>query len=377
MVLCSRRPARQLATAVATTLLAATLVLGPASAQANTNHDAPRRIAELHVPGSPLASFDISIVDGDIYALADRSNHGVDLFNTDNDSFVGRPGGFAGLPATGGFAGAGPNGLVAVGPGQIWAGDGDSTVKIIDIRSRKVIDTISTGGSHRVDELAYDAQDHLVVAANNADKPPFLSFISTTGDHKVTGRLVLAQASDGLEQPVWDPASDLIYVPVPELDGHVAQGGVAVIDPRTRKLLRTFAVTKCLPAGLAIGPNQQLLVGCSDDAIAAGFPAKSMIMDLPSGKIVRIFHQVGGSDEVWFDKAQEAYYLAAVANPGGPVLAVIDARTDRWLANVPTGPRAHSVAADGVTGQVFVPIAATKSDDQCDAGCIAVFGHQQ
>lgn len=353
------------------------LPLGSASAQDKTNHEGWRRVAGLHVPGSPLTSFDISVVDGGIYALADRSNHGVDLFNAQDDSFLGRAVGFAGLPATGGSAGAGPNGLVAVGPLQIWAGDGDSTVKIVDIGSHKVVDTISTGGSHRVDELAYDPHDHLVIAANNADKPPFLTFISTTtGDHKVAGRLVLPQATDGLEQPVSDPASDLVYVPIPELDGHAAQGGVAVIDPRTRKVLRTIPVTKCLPAGLAIGPNQQLLVGCSDDAVADGFPAKSLILDLPSGKIVRTFHQVGGSDEVWFDNAQDVYYLAAVANPGGPVLGVIDARTDRWIANVPTGPHAHSVAADGATGQVFVPVTATKSDAQCDAGCIAVFAYR-
>jgi DNA-binding beta-propeller fold protein YncE len=371
----SRRPSGQLAAAVASALLAAALSLGPASAESRTNHFAPQRLAELHVPGSPLASFDISVVDGDIYALADRSNHGVDLFNAEDDSFLGRAGGFAGSPATGGFAGAGPNGLVAVGPRQIWAGDGDSTVKIIDTGSQKVIETIRTGGSHRVDELAYDPQDHLVVTANNADEPPFLTFIATTtGDHKLTGRLVLPQASDGLEQPVWDPASDLVYVSVPELNGRAAQGGVAVIDPRTRELLRIIPVTKCIPAGLAIGPNQQLLVACSDDAVAAGFPAKSMILDLPSGKIVRIFHQIGGSDEVWFDKAQGEYYLAAVANPGGPVLGVINARTDRWVANLPTGPHAHSVAAYGATGQVFVPITPTKSDAQCVSGCIAVFG---
>jgi DNA-binding beta-propeller fold protein YncE len=362
----------RLATAVSTALLAA---LGPATAQTRIDQEAPRHAAELHVPGNPLTSFDISAVDGDVYVLADRSNHGVDLFNATDGSFLGRASGFSGLPA-GGSDDAGPNGLVAVGPQQIWAGNGDSTVKIIDIGSHRVIDTIATGGSHRADELAYDPHGQLVIAANNADNPPFLTFISTVGDHRVVGRLVLPQATDGLEQPVWSPSSDLLYVAVPELNGQATQGGLAVIDPQTRKLLRMIPVTKCMPAGLALGPNQHLLVGCSDDAVAAGFPAKSIILDLPSGKIVHTFHQVGGSDEVWFDKAQDMYYLAAVANPGGPVLGVIDARTDRWVANVPTGPRAHSVAADGATGQVFVPIAAGKNDAQCDAGCIAVFGHQ-
>ncbi|HEX4137479.1 MAG TPA: hypothetical protein VHY84_22915, partial [Bryobacteraceae bacterium] len=79
------------------------------------------------------------------------------------------------------------------------------------------------------------------------------------------------------------------------------------------------------------------------------------------------------SDEVWFDKQQDRYYLAAVANPGGPVLGIVDARNDRWLANLPTGPHAHSVAADPVNGRVFVPIAATDAESGCRNGCIAVF----
>jgi hypothetical protein len=101
-----------------------------------------------------------------------------------------------------------------------------------------------------------------------------------------------------------------------------------------------------------------------------------MTVDLPSSKIIRTFHQVGRLDEVWFDRAQDVHYPAAVGNPCGPVLGVIDARADRWVANVPTGPHAHSVAADLDTGQVFVPITATKRDAQCDAGCIAVFSYQ-
>lgn len=355
-------------------LLAAALPVGSATAQPQEHYAPVRHLGDLQIPGNSLRSFDISIVDGNIYALSDRSNQGVDLFSALDGRFLGRAGGFTGLPSTGG-ADAGPNGLTAVGPNEIWAGDGNSTVKIINITSHKVVGTISTGGAHRVDELAYDSRDHIVIAANNADTPPFLTFISTkTGDRKVAGRLVFPQASDGLEQPVWDAASGILYVPVPELDGNVARGGIAVIDPVTRKLLRAIPVADCVPAGLALGPHQQLLVGCSDDAVAAGFPAKSLIMDLPSGKIVRTFHQVGGSDEVWFDKAQGVYYLAAVANPGGPVLGVIDAGTDRWVGNVPTGPHAHSVAAGGAKGHVFVPISASMSGARCDAGCVAVFG---
>ena len=40
--------------------------------------------------------------------------------------------------------------------------------------------TISTGGTKRADELAFDGVHHLILIANDQDTPPFVSFISTT-----------------------------------------------------------------------------------------------------------------------------------------------------------------------------------------------------
>lgn len=349
------------------------LLLLPRPAAARP-HPAPlRRIGTLTVPGRPLASFDIGFVNASgIYALSDRSNAALDLFDAASGRFLGRAAGFAGYSKAAGSDEAGPNGVVAVGTEEFWAGDGNSSVKVVDLRTRKVIASISTGGKKRADELTYDPRDHLVIAVNNADDPPFVSFISTR-TRKVVGRLELKRASDGAEQPLWNPASGLVYLSIPALDGIKARGAVAVIDPRTYRLLRLMPVEKCMPAGLALGPHDDLLLGCSDDAVAAGFPARSFVMSAASGRIVASLPQVGGSDEVWSDPRAGRYYLAAAANTGGPVLGVVDSRTNRWIGNLPTGPHAHSVAADAATGKVFVPIAAGAAAD-CARGCIAVFG---
>jgi DNA-binding beta-propeller fold protein YncE len=330
------------------------------------------RVGTLQVPGQPLASFDIGFVNaGGIYALSDRSNAALDFFDAATGRFLGRVAGFKGYEKAAGFDEAGPNGVVAVGKDQFWAGDGDSTVKAVDLRTRKVIATISTGGKKRADEITYDPRDHLIIAVNNADDPPFVSFISTR-TRKLLGRLELKRASDGAEQPVWNPASGLVYLSIPSLDGVKAQGAVAVIDPRTRRLIKFMPVQRCMPAGLALGPHDSLLLGCSDDAVAAGFPARSFVMSAATGRILARLPQVGGSDEVWSDPKAGRYYLAAVANTGGPVLGVVDSRTNRWIGNLPTGPHAHSVAADSATGRVFVPIAAGSAPG-CARGCIAVF----
>jgi DNA-binding beta-propeller fold protein YncE len=351
---------------------AAALLLGCGAAEAA----GVQRVDTLRVPGEPLGSFDIGVVnDAGIYVLTDRSNKALDLIDAASGKFLGRVAGFTGFNKAAGSGAAGPDGVIAVGSDQLWAGDGDSTVKIVDLKSKSITDTISTGGKKRVDEMAYDPRDHLVAVVNNADKPPFITFISTE-THKVLGKVVLDHASDGAEQPAWDPVTGKLYLAIPVLDGVEANGAVAVFDPHTLKLEKMLPVSKCMPAGLAVGPQGHLLLGCSDDAVDSGFPAQSLVMDAHTGSIVATIDKVGGSDEVWYDGKSGNYYLAAAKNPGGPVLGVIDATTNRWVANLPSGPRAHSVAADPKTGKVFVPIEAHKDSADCAAGCIAVYAPQ-
>lgn len=342
-------------------LVATVCLLIGISAQATT----PQPEKTLAVPGAPLASFDIGYASHGLYALADRSNASVDLFDTHTLRFEGRLTGFTGEKAT---DMAGPNGIVIVGK-QIWAGDGNSDIKVIDIASKKTLATVSTGGSKRVDELAYDPQEQVIAAANNADDPPFVTLISARAPYDVRAKLLLPQATDGIEQPVWEPATRKLLLAVPVLDGHKDDGGIAVIDPRSAKLERMIHVARCMPAGLAAGPDGQILVGCSNDAVEAGFPAKSLLIDSRTGTVTASLDQVGGSDEVWYDASSGRYGLAAVANPGGPVMGFVDAHSKRWLGNIPTGKAAHSIAADD--HKFFAPVAA--GDTTCPSGCVRVF----
>jgi DNA-binding beta-propeller fold protein YncE len=356
---------------------AALLLLGAPAGATGTSPDSIQRVDTIRVPGEPLASFDIGVVNGaGVYAFTDRSNKSLDMFDAASGKFLGRTTGFTGYSKAAGSGASGPDGVVAVGEEQFWAGDGDSTVKIVDIKSQSITDTISTGGKKRVDEMTYDVADELVAVVNNADKPPFVTFISTK-THKVLGKLVLDHASDGAEQPAWDRTTGKIYLAIPVIDGVDANGAVAVIDPHSFKLEKLLPVSKCMPAGLAVGPHGHLLIGCSDDAVDSGFPAKSLVMDARDGKIVATITQVGGSDEVWYDEKSDHYYLAAAKNPGGPVLGIVDARTDRWIANLPSGPRGHSVAADPKSGRIYVPIEARKDSADCASGCIAVYGSKR
>lgn len=342
---------------------AATLAYGSAATAATS--PPLQRVGTLAIPGKPLQKFDIGVVnDEGIYAFADKSNHSLDLFNAATGQFLGRATGF----------GDGPKGVVAVGKNEFWAGEGASgTVKVVDAHSRKIVASILTERGKDTDELTYDPRDHVVAAVAKHDGPPILFFISTV-THRVVGRVEITHATDGAEQPVWMPSSGFIYLSIPVLDHVESHGSIAVINPRTYVLAKMIPLKNCVPAGLALGPNDDLLVGCSDDAVAAGFRAQSLVVNARSNRIVAHLPQVGGSDEVYSDPAAGRYYLAAVANPGGPVLGVVDARTRTWIANIPTGPDAHSVAADASTGRVFVPIAASRGPGACPRGCVAVYG---
>jgi DNA-binding beta-propeller fold protein YncE len=341
-----------------------------------------RRISTITLPGKPLASFDISWVDQETetYLFADRSNAGVDIIDARTSTFRTRVTGFAG-PSTSNDT-AGPNGVLAIHGDdsfEAWAGDGDSTVKVIDLNATppRIVDTISTGGTARADEMAFDPRDRLLLVANDADSPPFITFISTVSHELVGPPIKFPRATNGLEQSVWDPATRLFYLSVPELDGNPATGEIAVIDPRKHAVVDHFPVSECEPAGLVLGPHQNLLVGCSQDAIAAGFPAKTLVLHAPDGRLVATITETGGSDEVWFNRGDGRYYLAA-RGLKPPALGVIDARTNRFIENVrPTSSNAHSVAADSENNHIFVPLRAnTKTDSSnqvCPSGCIAVF----
>ena len=225
------------------------------------------------VPGTGLGTFDISFVDPktELYVLADRTNAAVDFFDASDNTFIGRVGGFAGVVCSSATAAnnalSGPDGVVIVG-GQVWAGDGDSTLKVIDIVTFKITDTVTVTDptepsvKKRVDEMAWDASDHILAAANNANVPPFVTLINTD-THQILGQIVFDgkgttpdATQTGIEQPQWSPQTGLFYVSVPQIDPtNAAQGGVSVIDPHSMTVITTYPVTNCSPAGLALGPK--------------------------------------------------------------------------------------------------------------------------
>jgi hypothetical protein len=398
-----------------------------AHAQGSVGDEPLGLIKTIDVGGKGLGAFDISFVDPkiELYILADRTNASVDLFDSHDATFIGRVGSVcpAGNPAphfcfqgvvlkadgTANNALSGPDGDVIVDHKEIWAGDGDSRIKVIDLATDHFVTTISTGGQFRVDEMAYDSRDHLLAAANNADTPPFVT-VFDTNQKTIVAKLVFqtgsptadVDAQNGIEQPQWSPATGLFYVSVPQVGSDASVGGVSVIDPSTEKVVGTFLVKNCSPAGLALGPNHEALLGCNT---AFGKPAttQSLIIDITSTDFTNVDGAVvarvpiGGSDEVWYDPGTNHYFLAADNNTDAqgnhrPILGSIDATTHQVDPSPASSTGSHSVAADRNSHLVFLPAplqpaTATTPDlgNPCNSnsGCIAVyrarpemFGHE-
>src|SRR5712671_5461349 len=226
---------------VATALLgAAALVPSSAALAACVGPGAPdntqtKCVTAIHVPGNPLTSFDISFVNPHRaeYYLADRSNAGITIIDTQHLKFKRTIGGFKGilLNKTGTAVDnnhSGPDGVVAHGR-WLYAGDGDSTLKVIDLEApaaSALKQTISTGGTTRVDEMALTENGKLLLAANNAEDPPFATLFAANGDDstshvtkitKITVDPAIMPAGFGLsiEQPAWEPKTRRFYTSIP------------------------------------------------------------------------------------------------------------------------------------------------------------------
>jgi len=412
---------------------------------------AVRLLEVIPVPVNPtnasggLYSFDISWVDQhtQTYYLADRSNTGVDIVDAANGTFRTR---INATPSFAGFTGAtntsGPNGVTTGGHCLFVTDTSTSPTsgRVVSFNTSSFpptqVSSVSTGGIHRADELAFASGPSLLLVINNEEAPsPFGTFIKVNQTTcaltppTLADRLTLdaahvpGGATNGAEQPVWDPTTQRFYLSIPQIGPTVSHGGVVKIKPGdTGPVQAVFPIEYCGPAGLTVGPKGDLFVGCNTVFDTAGnvwdpngtvtAAPQGVIIDANTGAIDAHVYGVGAGDEVWFNSGDGNYYVTGSGSPFRPIdtggasdakgatpLGVVDASDGKILQLVttynvpakttpPTHPAgtAHSVAANAENNLIFVPLAANNAFsafavpgggpvDDCHTGCIAVFGH--
>ena len=346
-------------------ILSALAAASPAvSAQAA---DQFHQIGAMTLPGKTLAGFDVGWVDQESqrYYLADRDNGQLDIFDARTDKYIGAAPGFVGPKFVKGkesLALSGPSGVLVFG-NTAWVADGDSTAKEVDLKTLKIVATVSTGGKKRFDEIAYDPKDHVLLGINPEDDPPFATLISTT-QHKAIAKLPFKNATDGLEQAAYNPGDGLFYLPVPEYDHDPKKNGLVIIAP-DGKIVKSVEIANCHPHGTVFGPKQNLLIGCSADG-KEGMPPILLVMDVTNDKIVATVEGAGGADEVAYDKKRNEYFASSTSLNG---VFVIDAATNKLVQKIDAHGHSHSVAVNEANGRVFIP--EINSGGGC--GCVRVF----
>jgi hypothetical protein len=285
--------------------------------------------AIIQVPGNKLNSFDISWADsfragavgGGRYFLADRSNAGIDIINSQAASFLRRLTGFAGIvltnPTTINNNKSGPNGVVSHNA-WLYAGDGNSTLKVFNLDAGTATPnfTVSTVAPSvtsltRLDEMDITPDGLTLLAANNAEDPPFATQFLAEGDATLAAAVApvpkIQWSVDAtimppgfglsLEQPRWVPAIQRFVVGIPIINSNSAtlgpgqspvpcnynqnpalypcDGAVVVIDP-------TNTASVALPPGLDAPPPGTLQV-----ALTVYNPAtKTGVIPLSGGNLV-------------------------------------------------------------------------------------------
>jgi hypothetical protein len=305
----------------------------------------------------------------------------------------------------------------------LFVTDGGSRVVNIDIRTCQSDlqscqiasggDVVVAASPNRADELAYAPELGILLVINNADTPPFGTFISVdtmSGALTVGKKITFDDATNGAEQPVWNPADGRFYLSIPAISGTSSTGAVYRIDPNTATFETAATIDQCGPAGLTLGPNQDLLVGCNtvydlngnvwDPTKDITANPREVIIDAQTGTIEATVFGVGAGDEVWFNRGDGHYYVTGSGSPlrptlaaaaqGASVLGVIDAISNTLEQLVPTfnvpavgtgnsstehpAGTAHSVAVNASNSLVFVPLGANNVFPDCLTGCIAVYG---
>jgi hypothetical protein len=379
-------------------------------------------VQAVAIAGNKLLSYDISFfsTERNEYYLADRSNSGIDIIGrnhlTHKWEWKRTLGGFVGVKLNGAGTAinnniSGPDGVTSHGR-WLYAGDGDSTLKVFDLdaptaHAMKASILTFPGATTRLDEMALTSDGRLLIAANNAEDPPFATLFAANGDdeHNHVKKLVHITVDPAimptgfglsLEQPAWDPKTRRFYTSIPIIAENPpgcnygqpspphptvpCDGGVLVTNPFNlsgpnvvqgpydpHSNTGVVALHACGPNGSTVGPHDNMLFGCTpannpNDVI-------QLVRNATTGKQTPIAN-ITGSDEVWFNKGDDRYYTASNRNcktflppghtcPGAgdqaAVLGVINGETNKLIETVPQSSGSHSVAADSEHNFIFVP----------------------
>jgi len=327
-----------------------------------------KQVATIAIPGEPINAFGAVAIDqtSGLGYLADKDNKGVVVFDTKTDKYVARITGFVGLTKDGDASG--PNGLLVLdGRAELWVSDGDSTIKVVDLKTGKITATIATGGKLRANGMAFDSKNRVVIVANSNDEPTFLSLISTEPGYKILAKIPVEQSAENLERSAYHAPSGMLYTAIPVLRTDRSKGLLAQTDASTGKLVKLHELDRCHPHSLQIVSPSTIFLGCSSAHGPARKPGGDMaVFDIPSGTIANYGADMGGNGGSALNSGIGQYYHATT----NAALKVVDVKTAKLVQDIRTSRGARSVGVSFANNRLYL---ATSAKEGPCRGCIVVY----
>ena len=254
---------------------------------------------------------------------------------------------------------------------------GNNTLEVIDLKAGKVIHSIK--GLHEPQGIAFIPEADAVYVANGgdgncqafaADSLAPLRSVKFSGDadnlrYDAATKLLYAGYGDGaigiFEALTGKIAGDIKLPAHPEAFALEQSGGrifvnipkakqVAVIDRQKRVVVAQWPVTQAAanyPMALDEA-HHRLFIGCRQ-------PARVLVLDTDSGKVVTQVECAGDTDDVFYDAKNKRVYVS-----GGEgfisAFAQLDADKYQPIAKIPTAPGARTSLFVPALGRLYLAV---------------------
>jgi DNA-binding beta-propeller fold protein YncE len=197
---------------------------------------------------------------------------------------------------------------------------GDGKLRIYDEKSLTVRETFEFGGD--ADNVRYDQQTgDIWVGYGNGG----IGIVNSTGQN--VGSVALGTHPESFQ---FEQNGDRVYVNVPK------QFGITVVNRKKRAVTAKWALGGLFANySMALDDaNKRLFVGCR-------FPARLVVLDTISGRIVTSLPTVGDTDDVFYDPGRRLVYV--IGGEGAvEVLGQHDPDHYERVGRIPTAPGART-----------------------------------
>jgi DNA-binding beta-propeller fold protein YncE len=214
------------------------------------------------------------------------------------------------------------------------ASDKDGTVKVFDGTSFQLVKTVEYGDD--ADNLRYDSARERVYVGYGSGA---LGEMDTDGQKIAETKLDAHPESFQLEK-----GSSHIYVNLP------GSRKVAVVDREAHSVVTSWGM------GLTLG-NYAMALDEADHRlfVVSRAPARLVVMDTPTGKVVQKLAAVGDCDDIFFDQTHKRIY----ATGGEGAISVFEQQDPdhyREMARVPTVKGARTSFFSPDLGRLYVAV---------------------